>query len=516
MIRAVPAICAAIVAFALGLHSFTLLAADTPEGALEANVISTASSVLVTEVYPNSPGNDLGDDGNVPEFIKLENQGSQSVSLSHLKLVRQDNAEAMWLTDDPEAALASGEYLYFQPTFGLVNGGMTVQLYFVDTNGKDEILLQHITYPAEAAKTETLSLQLFGNEWYSHTPSSPAEVLPGFPQRAVTSEAPREDDPDDEEEADPDKPENEESQPPSTPPEPPRCGVTNKDVRISEILSNPPGYDSGGGEFVELYNASAKKVSLAGCTLSTDKLDAYVFTANDSITPKGFKRISLSDELLNGGGTVTFSGKNYEFKISYPELTENTAYANINGTWQITAKPTPGAPNRLPTAAERLAALNDRLGTCPPGQFRNLETSRCNTKKATSGLTPCAPNQFRNPETNRCKLKTSAASSLKPCNSDQFRNPETNRCKKKDSENKLKPCDEDQYRSEETNRCRKKETVGGGVLGADNGNSDQNSGVQNLAVVLIAGGCLLLFLAYEYRLAIRGWIAKLKPPKAAA
>lgn len=497
----------------LSVQSFALLATNAPEGAVEADVVSAGPSVRITEVYPNAPGNDLGDGEAVPEFIKLHNQGEQPVSLSHLKLVRQDSAETMWFTDDPEATLPAGEYLYFQPEFGLVNSGMTLQLYFVDTSGEVEIQLQQITYPADAAETDSLSLQLYGGQWYTYTPSSPDEILAGFSQRAFADG----EDTDDQDEASDNETENNEdneTEPPPEPNEPPQCGVTNKAVRISEILSNPPGYDSDGGEFVELYNASGKKVSLAGCTLATDKLEEYVFTTKDNIAPKDYKRVALSDKLLNGGGTATFSGKSYEFTISYPELEENTAYANIKGAWRITAKPTPGQPNRLPTAAERIAALNERLGMCPAGESRSLATHRCSSNQTESSkLEPCAPNQFRNPATNRCKLKSSADDELQPCDPNQFRNPETNRCKLKDSGDKLKPCGEDEYRSQETNRCRNKETIEGGVLGADSGKNSggaKSNSRQNLIIVLIAGAFLLLFFLYEYRLAIRDWLARLR------
>lgn len=508
--------------------------------------ISTEAGVIISEFYPDSPHDDQDADETTegyPEFIEIHNRSGADIPLSSLEIIRNDDLvdleslaeknkmplNELALTDGEMGngelvedslaedalvggVLASAHYLAFKPSFPLVNNPSNLQLYFVsETAPQFKMLLQTVTYDG-GMLSEDASIQLFNEEWYTTLAPTPG-LASQHPPEGSDGGGENDDGSDDGQNPETGSgEENNGTDGSSGQEEKPECAVTNKVVRISEIVSSPSD-----DEFIELRNYGNKKVSLAGCTLSTDKNYEQQLKAGVSIPAKGYKVFELSNNLLNGGGTVVFSGKTYEHKIVYPELGQNEAYARIGDEWKVTAKPTPGKPNRLPTAAERLAALNERLGTCPPGESRSLETSRCSRNQAEdSGLKPCDPNQFRNPETNRCKSKSSTSNSLKPCAPDQFRNPDTNRCKKKDSGNDLKPCDEDQYRNPETNRCRKKESIGGGVLGTDSGDSNKAAGAQNIAVLLIAGAFLLLFLAYEYRLAIRRWIAKLKPPKAPA
>lgn len=539
--RLTTTLCAAIVALALGLQPFISFAATTPQ---RVTGIVSGAGIVVSEVYPNSAQSPESGDGVSYEFIELHNQSDLPVPLSRLMLVRDDtpddpadtaNEQVMGFGSEDEV-LQPGERLAFNTTFSLVNGGTTLQLYYVDEAGNKLLLLQRINYPAGLA--EVSSLQLYENQWYIASPPTPNEAMPIPPEAppAEKEEEANEDPATDEPPATPKPDENPDTgQAPA--PEPQTCAVT--DVRISEILPNPSGSDSDGGEFIELYNSASKTAVLLGCTLSTDKLEAYEFSENDRIAPKGYTSIAMTNDLLNSGGKVTFSANTYEEAVHYPELNDDEAYALIDGSWHTTKKPTPGDANRLPSALDRANALRERLGVCPAGQFRNLETHRCNSASADeSGLQPCAPNQFRNPATNRCKLKASAAdelkpcdpgefrnpatnrcksaasdSGLKPCDAGQYRNPATNRCKLKDSDDGLKPCDEDQYRHSETNRCRNKEQLSSGVLSATDSDDENSSGTSghSLALVLIAGLLLAFFLLYEYRLSIRDWFDKLRP-----
>ncbi len=150
----------------------------------------------------------------------------------------------------------------------------------------------------------------------------------------------------------------------------------------------------------------------------------------------------------SGGSVYLVDTDNSEQEVEYmPDLDDDVAWVIdlSSNDWSITYSPTPGEKNKIV-----------EVKPCPKGQFRNLETNRCNKITVETGLKPCPPDKFRNPETNRCKNILDAGSQLKPCNPGQFRNPETNRCKSIDSGRSLVPCDPDQERNPETNRCRKK------------------------------------------------------------
>lgn len=222
-------------------------------------------------------------------------------------------------------------------------------------------------------------------------------------------------------------------------------------VTITEILPNPSGSDSG-HEFIELYNPTASSISLAGCKMQTTaNSKIYTFGAV-TVKPKEYKAfyddftgLTLSNS--SGGSVYLIDTDNSEREFEYiQDMDDDTSWAiDLSGdTWSITYSPTPGKENKIV-----------EIKPCPTGQFRNLETNRCNKIEVEASLGLCPAGKFRNPETNRCKSILSASSLLKPCSPGQFRNPETNRCKSASSSSSLVPCKPDQERNPETNRCRK-------------------------------------------------------------
>lgn len=221
-------------------------------------------------------------------------------------------------------------------------------------------------------------------------------------------------------------------------------------IIITEILPNPSGPDAG-NEFIELYNPTSGTISLKDCRLETTA-NSKIYTFEDTeLKPKQYQAFynditGLTLANSSGGSVYLVDTDNSELEVEYqPDLDDDIAWAlDISDkTWSITYTPTPGAKNEIV-----------EVKPCPEGQFRNLDTNRCNKIAVETSLGPCPTGKFRNPETNRCKNILDASSQLKPCNPGQFRNPETNRCKKNGTSS-LKPCDSDQERNPETNRCRK-------------------------------------------------------------
>lgn len=246
-----------------------------------------------------------------------------------------------------------------------------------------------------------------------------------------------------------------------------RCVVPfiARDIRISELLPNPAGSDTG-SEFVELYNADTQPVLLDDYSLYSGG-KAYVFPAGKTIAPGEY--VVFSDEDL-GLTLVNITGKVIELRgrdasviaevPAYANAPNDQSWALIGGVWQFTNRPTPGASNLSSLVVTKpTTAVPTELAPCGEGKYRNPETNRCKSYEATAvaSVTPCKEGQYRSEATNRCRsIAATVASTLTPCGEGKFRNPETNRCKAiASTDDTLVPCDEGYERNPETNRCRK-------------------------------------------------------------
>lgn len=143
-------------------------------------------------------------------------------------------------------SIDASKYLVIFPSFSLLNSGSTVYLdYPIDAN--NVILSTEIPYPG---LDEQHSWSLVGDVWQAEVPTK------GEPNPVPPEEPPPADPPPDD--------------PVVPPPEPVYCDIST--VFINEIVANPAGADTNGGEFVELYNGGSQSVSLEGCLISTDKI----------------------------------------------------------------------------------------------------------------------------------------------------------------------------------------------------------------------------------------------------
>lgn len=120
------------------------------------------------------------------------------------------------------------------------------------------------------------------------------------------------------------------------------CNATR--VLVNEILANPSGADTNGGEFVELINDGDGVISLKNCILSTDKAPNMILS-DVTLAPSELHVVWLADKLLNGGGTVSFITDTTEDSVLYPALKDDEAWGFYDDTWQLVS-PTPGAPNQ--------------------------------------------------------------------------------------------------------------------------------------------------------------------------
>lgn len=280
-------------------------------------------------------------------------------------------------------------------------------------------------------------------------------------------------------------------------------------VILTEILPNPAGEDTG-NEYIELNNTTSQSIELVGCSLkvgSTAKQLSGVMLPGYQV----FYGVVLPN---TAGGMVELITSTNEEAVTYPiNLKDNQAWALINGQWQLTEKPTPGAENVAYTVVEEVSVTQSSITTyepCPEGKYRNPETNRCKTIEATEGQKPCESGQIRNPETNRCKKTAEVLTSLKPCEAGQTRNPATNRCRKVAIATALASCKEGQERNPDTNRCRKVAALA--TSSPSNQLEQEVKSKQNISYGIFGAMAILVlgYGLYEYRGNITNFFARHK------
>lgn len=317
--------------------------------------------------------------------------------------------------------------------------------------------------------------------------------------------------------------------------EPEEATAGCENVRLSELLPNPGGTDTG-HEFIELRNIASSSVDLSACSLQTSANDKAFTLTGLTLQPEEHRAIGDTQSGLtlanSSGGTVWLLNETDELQaISYPAgMEDDTAWTFADGQWAASFTPTPGTANLLTitrpcpegqirnSETNRCTAANSSqtgLTSCDAGQERNPETNRCRAITNSASNTTCPAGQIRNPDTNRCRSSAVAVSSQAACKPGQERNPETNRCRNATTTGASKPCPTGQERNPETNRCRKISAIansqnGGGLGGVQD--VATNSQQQSKPYWLIAAALLLGaigYAVYEWRQEIRLLAGKL-------
>lgn len=249
------------------------------------------------------------------------------------------------------------------------------------------------------------------------------------------------------------------------------CKLNLLKLQITELLPNVVGSDLG-NEFIELFNHNAADVYLDDYILRIG-VDDFKFPAGAFIKAGTYLKLSNDDinfTLVNTTSFISLMSVDLSLideTFPYINPDDGMSWALINGIWQYTNQPTPGAENissvikvEPVVVIEKEVAPQPQPQPCASNQYRNPDTGRCRLLPvASSGLEPCKDGQYRSEETNRCRSIVADVVALTPCEEGQERNAETNRCRKiviaavlDDSE--LTPCKEGQERNPETNRCR--------------------------------------------------------------
>lgn len=231
-------------------------------------------------------------------------------------------------------------------------------------------------------------------------------------------------------------------------------------LMLTEILPDAIGSDTG-NEFIEIYNPTDRVIdlSLYNIKVGIDSTKPLAFPIGAMIGPGEYRSFSdsvMKFTLVNTAGRVVLTavdGSQLGDTGIYNSPGAGKSWALIEGAWQYTNRPTPGAPNEPSVADETVDASDTSPAPCPSGKYRNPLTNRCrNIESDVAILATCNIDQYRNPETGRCRKI--ATTTLTPCKDNQYRSEETNRCRNIVAASTQKPCKDTQYRSEETGRCR--------------------------------------------------------------
>lgn len=175
-------------------------------------------------------------------------------------------------------------------------------------------------------------------------------------------------------------------------------------LEISELLPNPASpITDAAGEFVELFNSGPEMVNLKGYKLTSGNSDSYKYVLPDSTIAPGQYLVLYSGQthltLSNSAGRVRLydpAGMLADETGLYDKAGNNQSWIFAEGSWQWTAKPTPGAANILltpiiaPTKKAKITPLAKKI----------TKTSKSKTKPAVATKSrppygPAGPNSFQ-------------------------------------------------------------------------------------------------------------------------
>lgn len=365
---------------------FSVLAAEEP----------VFSTVLITELQTTGI-NEQDDPVLTNEFIELYNASDQTIDLTGWNLQTAAASSSNWqnvsLTPALNDVLEPGEHLLISSNSYLAEADHTYAAKLSQTGGHvrlvspdnstpyiGDVMIHDLLGWGTAAHAEgghsapsveeghSLKRRLDENANYVDTNDNLNDFVdsdspfPEFSQSDLPAEEPavlEEEEPVEEPEEEPEEVLEEEQ------PEEPEAEVESSTTEeqellnplITELLPNPasPATDAE-DEYVELFNPNAEPFLLENFKLQTGATFGYTVTFDDQIIPaQGYLLVYSKDtnltlsnssgdaRLLNAAGEVVAEVDGYN------DAEEGLAWAQIAGTWQWTATPTPSLPNLLAT-----------------------------------------------------------------------------------------------------------------------------------------------------------------------
>ncbi len=321
-----------------------------PEPAVEPPTVSSATTLRLSELYPNT-NNDLTD-----EFIEVQNIGDEPVSLKGWTF--QDASGKQFIVSE-DVIIEPGAYSVVdraQSKIALNNDTETVRLSSPNGSVIDEV--------AYDASTKGSTLSRINSEWIwtvNQTPSAvntkPVEVAPIVevvpvtptvtPVSAVTPVVT----PVISQPVIPSVPTLEPVNPIVVQPIEPELALPLiKTLRISEIFPNTLGDDLT-DEFIEIENTGTESASLQGWTLADASGKKFTFVDSVVIEPSHFftayhplTKLSLNNDV--DSVVLSTPGGEVIDQVSYSKTIDGSSLSFVNGT-SVWTNPTPGTGSVL-------------------------------------------------------------------------------------------------------------------------------------------------------------------------
>lgn len=310
------------------------------------------------------------------EFIELYNQSDSAIDLENFRLQYRSATGTDWLTKSTLIGQIEARGHYLLATEGLAHEANAVGALGLASGGghlrvvqlveATEVVIDQlawgtaqfaVTAPSTApAPGESLKRRVNEDGDFVDTDDDSQDFIisisptPEFAPIPPEPDVPYEPEPDSEPSLDPVE---EEPSPQPTSGEEAAPRLNYPRLEISELLIDPdkPATDAE-DEFVELYNPNSEAIDLEGYIIQTGSKYSYKFTLpNISLGAKKYLALYSLDTglvLSNSGGAARLltpaNAPMYEVP-TYVKAKPDTAWANISGSWQWTAKPTPSAAN---------------------------------------------------------------------------------------------------------------------------------------------------------------------------
>lgn len=160
---------------------------------------------------------------------------------------------------------------------------------------------------------------------------------------------------------------------------------------ITELLPNPasPALDST-DEYIEVYNPNDEPYQLTGSTLEVGTSTLHDFKiSGDLVIPANSYMVFYSEStrlsLTNSGGQARLldsTGQIISETQAYSAAIEGETWSLSGGVWQWTTTPTPGEPNTITSAPEKISTTAAKAAAAKTAATKVKGTNTTKSKAA--------------------------------------------------------------------------------------------------------------------------------------
>lgn len=284
----------------------------------------------------------LFSEGDVPDWIEIENIGSRPVNLNHFGLLLQSNINNIY--SFPNLTLNPGHYALVYAD-GRANGDQSAPFKLNASGGETLVLVDSNGFVIDSVETPELSADVSycrnrDGSWSLSSFATPGEANTVSSETGEDAEM--------------------------------KIAVYDGALEISEAMSSNTLYfaDEAGEthDYIEIHNKSAESVNLAGWYLSDSSAKLMRWTFPELQLPAGGylavhcsgKNIVQDPNHLHTNFKLGKDGEDLYLSmpdgrtvssVELPAMEDNQAYSLVDGSWVSDYAPTPGMANDASSAA---------------------------------------------------------------------------------------------------------------------------------------------------------------------